>query len=482
MDGMRAWTLAFGFLLLAASLSAQEILVFRGHSDGRFETPVGDEGMLVSGTGSRFFRWGEETRRRQGINQLEFRGMDFVARPGEPFPIGQLTYFNGDTRPGTNAKGLTLRIRLTFDNGATATFPLSLNLISTPNRRTHYENADIVEILNKAGDNVVRVSGQDYTLRLTFGETTQEGYSIVNRFHVFEGFSAQAQIHAELLAYEAPPIELPEPPAPELPRKVDDYAPLEGKRLDEALPEQVEFPDVHLQPEPQEPPEPEPQWGVPPYEEPPAHGAPQGLESAVVTAQFQDAPSVSRLMSPENPSPEEGLEQVFLGRTSTKVAGAPSRLNAFATCEAPHDPAPGALELLEPEMAYDDTAMANEASSALEGVLESDLGPEEALAFEEGEVVVLETESVTEDSSAGKLLVGVLSTYLPTGEVRVDRAVNVRFFGQVGFTYQVQVSLDEVHWEDYGPAIEGQGEEVSFYQRIEDTRIHRYRVKAQAQR
>lgn len=207
---MKPCTLATLLALICASLlvnaaePANADITYLGKSSGVFTNPQGDAGMVSSGLFTDQFTWGEESNMRQGINRLAFSGIGFIAKPESPFTVGTLSYYNGDTRTSTNADKVELKITLAFENGTKSSFPVSLNLVSTPNKRTHYENADIVEIINLKTQSILKIEGKPYTITLTFGETSEDGYSMINRFHVFEGFEAQAKIRAELTPYTPP--------------------------------------------------------------------------------------------------------------------------------------------------------------------------------------------------------------------------------------------------------------------------------------
>ena len=187
------------YTLLAANVTdnTHKLMSFLGKSRGEFVDPTGEDNMETSGLGTEDFRWGKKNRLSEP-NRVKFKGMAFITHYDELFVVGTLVYANYDTITGTNATTIDLKIILEFDNGSRVDFLVPIELISTPNGRSHKENADILRIYRNKFNNRFELNGKAYMMELSFGEATSEGFTDVDQFHVFEGFAAAAPLLARI--------------------------------------------------------------------------------------------------------------------------------------------------------------------------------------------------------------------------------------------------------------------------------------------
>jgi len=181
----------------SATEDDEEVISFLGKSTGQFINPTGQRYMDTTGTGTDDFTWGKKSRLGNS-NRVKYKGAGFVTHIDEVFIVGSLVYANGDTLKGTNATTVDLNIILKFEDGSIVPFPVPMELISTPNGRSHHENADILRIYSNKYNNLFNLNGQTYMLELSFGEATSDGFTSVDQFHVFEGFAASAELLARI--------------------------------------------------------------------------------------------------------------------------------------------------------------------------------------------------------------------------------------------------------------------------------------------
>lgn len=560
---------ALGCLFAQGQDAPEDINLF-GKAKGQFVNPHGDAGMTVTGTGSAYFTWGEETSLRQGINSLTFTGSGFLANPGQPFNVGKLDYYNGDTRRGTNADQVTLQVSLQFEDGASTRFELPFQLVSTPNSGSHHDNADIVQISMPPDETIIRIAGKPYALRVTFGESTQKGFSRVDRFHVFEGFSAQADLRVELIPPSPATLSrIKQESEKESTRSPSDSGTARYSRPDNSqqsnqtnapsdpnrtqartfgIPSRYEQmmnpqadsqqsadsrPDAASSQTPQ-PSTNRPRTGKLEALDQPSSAQPDPSDSSSsgtsrlsfstpaprIEEQPDNPVSTSRLFDPANTSTGRKSPALRESMTPSSLAAAPTRLAYEPTVSAPTgENAPGLSqrpETPEKELASEapsqSTEPANNETITPRPIRQQTLAPEEAsppaaapkteltpqasttpshakqkapteastsrtvVTPTRPSLVVVEekepgsTPSVTSQAADGEV------TYLSGKEFRIRRAVNIEFFAKKGYSYQVQVSIDDDQWVDFGPKINGAGEQASFYHPVGDTQIKRYRV------
>lgn len=471
---------------LAADSGADDTII--GRSQGVFIQPLGDPAMIRNGVGTSQFSWGEETNLRQGVNQLNFIASSFFAKLETPFSVGKIDYYNGDTRIGTNAESVSLVIKLSFEDGSTTDLPISLNLISTPNRGSHYDNADIVEIENPAGV-VIKINNDHYQVRLSFGETTEQGFSKINRFHVFEGFAAQAELKAELHPYTGPPIEIKELADSNASRpygsKTSEPKPLFS--TDASLPE---FP-IETTPKASA-----------------AEAAPERISS--IPKRYLDLMEANRTENTQEETSKTanaGLDNASLPSTLTDETS--SNEPTSDSQSAANSDSPNPIQLNRTQTTSDNNRSlisedipktnlpsgklsdytlptdisSDSASSPIENasISQQEQASVETLASPSSDIASY-TPEPTSTTSRGKLA-GLDSprqgqpSYLAPSGFSATRAVQFRFPSEVGLTYQVQQSTDDIIWENVGAPISGTGSVIETFHAIKDSRIMRYRVE-----
>ncbi len=185
---------------------------FSGRSAGVFDNPVGSEGMITGGEGTDTFVWGEPPPGADP-NRFHFTGLDFEVGTGIATTIGEFEYFNGSVRTGTAADTLDLMLLLEFPGAAFRSFRFPLAILSTPNSSDSEASADIVQLLEPNSERRVEVDGREFTLALSFSNSSDGGFTAVDRFFVFEDAVATADLQATLTEL------LPEP-KPDLALKI----------------------------------------------------------------------------------------------------------------------------------------------------------------------------------------------------------------------------------------------------------------------
>jgi len=194
---------------------------FLGKSRGEFVDPTGEAQMTTTGLGTDDFTWGKKSSLSEA-NRVKFKGTEFTTHYDEVFIVGNIVYGNRDTKIGTNATTVDLKIILKFENGSRVDFLVPMELISTPNNSSLQKNADILRIYRNKYNNRFELAGKAYMMELSFGEATSDGFTSVDQFHVYEGFAASAQLLARIKEHHEGashllthrPGDVPEPPPP----------------------------------------------------------------------------------------------------------------------------------------------------------------------------------------------------------------------------------------------------------------------------
>ncbi|MFT5465418.1 MAG: prepilin-type N-terminal cleavage/methylation domain-containing protein [Verrucomicrobiales bacterium] len=180
-----------------------------GDVTGRFQNPLGPTGMvqsIVNGEQADFW-WGE-TRYLYNWswhdlgpqNHLGFSGQSFSdVNPGDSILVGTLNYYNGSILDGSevNQVDLVIDVQITTPISVAFTVPYTLELLNTVNNAADpIGSADTVQI--QSGSRVTEriVEGVRYQIELTFGNSTANGFTSVDQFHVLEGASASAELRA----------------------------------------------------------------------------------------------------------------------------------------------------------------------------------------------------------------------------------------------------------------------------------------------
>lgn len=191
-----AWSRVRGYLLTITMVLITGIpsysTTIEGTSSGIFVNPAGPAGMIAVGTGTDTFAWGIGEQ-----SYLDFSGSTIRTEFDTIFSFGTLSYYNGSIVPNTHADSVDLSINLNLISpaGINQDFSYNLSLINTPNTGDPYASADYVTFPSIFPASTFSYNGTDYTLGfIGFGEITNNGFSMVNEFHVMEGCSANAQL------------------------------------------------------------------------------------------------------------------------------------------------------------------------------------------------------------------------------------------------------------------------------------------------
>ena len=207
--------LPFGVALLAVdSVSAGPVTTFTGSTTGVFSDPSGG---VVTGVGTNSFTWGVGDPSR-----LHFTGTPFTvttstgyllgsaSQANRPFVgLGTLDYHNGEISAGTQADAVRLdtSVRLTLPvEAGPAIIPSQLFLINTPNTDgaghplPPDQAADIVFLPQTLPPvTLTTVGGAPITvLPSGFGNILGPGFSQADKFFVYEGGSASADLIGQI--------------------------------------------------------------------------------------------------------------------------------------------------------------------------------------------------------------------------------------------------------------------------------------------
>ena len=172
-----------------------------GQVSGVFVNPVGPPAMLTFGVGTSNFSYGKDFGDGRP-SSLRFAGGGFEGAFETFFTLGSLTYFNGAIGMGTEATNVDLNLTLSFEAplGIKHTFSYALQLITTLNTSDPWESADYVIIANDIPATSFFVGDLEYTLQLLFGQSTAQGVTTIQQFHVLEQGTASAQLIGRITA------------------------------------------------------------------------------------------------------------------------------------------------------------------------------------------------------------------------------------------------------------------------------------------
>lgn len=186
-----------------------EAAVVTGAAEGSFSNPVGEKDMvsnLNNGGSSNYFEWGLDTAPGHMKSWLDFSAADFHSvAAGERFQIGTLDYYNGTIAGGTAADHITFTANLNFDmNGVNAStaFDFDFDLINVPNRNDPndpWADADYVQLADPMASQTITFQGIEFLFQLEFGETSANGISHFDEFHVLEGHSSSTKLYGTLI-------------------------------------------------------------------------------------------------------------------------------------------------------------------------------------------------------------------------------------------------------------------------------------------
>lgn len=192
-----------------------------GASVGSFSAPTGSTTMLTNlssaGAASSYFEWGrdyliegesmnKEEEARLKASHMSFTGTSFTAAiNGDPFQIGNLSYYNGTIVSGTAADAIRFSTNVSLNlNGytASANFNFDFNLINTVNKldpNDPWADADYVQLRRSIASETLNFNGVLFQLQLEFGETTSSGFASFNEFYILEGANATTKVYGTLV-------------------------------------------------------------------------------------------------------------------------------------------------------------------------------------------------------------------------------------------------------------------------------------------
>jgi prepilin-type N-terminal cleavage/methylation domain-containing protein len=194
-----------------------------GGAVGSFSNPTGEEFMVTnigSSGSSDYFEWGRDTWTNDeawsfgdpslapvlSSSWLNYTSTAFNnVKAGQRFQIGTLDYFNGTIVGGSAAEKITFTANLDFKmNGVNASTSLDfdfelVNVINMLDPNDPWADADFVRLSNPIANQTLTFRGIDFRFQLEFGETTSNGISLFDEFHVLEGRSATTRLYGTLV-------------------------------------------------------------------------------------------------------------------------------------------------------------------------------------------------------------------------------------------------------------------------------------------
>ena len=202
-----------------------------GDLTGNFSDPAGQikmETNLAGGFQNNYFEWGRDYFDQADIDYffggdaalaaadaaanplskswLDFDSINFNAvTTGERFQIGNLSYYNGSIVADTGAESVNLGLDLNFDiSGVTAatTLDFNLELINVPNYEDPndpWRDADYVKLANPIASETLIFNDIEFQFQIEFGETTADGISYFDEFHVLEAKDASTKVYGTLI-------------------------------------------------------------------------------------------------------------------------------------------------------------------------------------------------------------------------------------------------------------------------------------------
>ncbi len=178
-----------------------------GFAGGLFSHPTGDANIntnLIGSQTSSYFQWGTRYSSSTTANHADFEGSIFDGvGVGDRFLLGSMEYRNGTTYLGTNATAVDFSIDIAFMGGAvTKTFDYSFGLFSTPNNTgSAYGDADYFRLTDIQSSATVSIFGVDYRLDLAFGQTSNNGFSTIDEFHIFENSTGYGELWGTIVRF-----------------------------------------------------------------------------------------------------------------------------------------------------------------------------------------------------------------------------------------------------------------------------------------
>ena len=194
-----------------------------GGAVGSFSNPTGEESMVTnigSSGSSDYFEWGRDTWTNDEARSfgdpsrapvLSSSWLNYTStafnnvKAGQRFQIGTLDYYNGTIAGGSGAEKITFTANLDFKmNGVNASTELDfnfelVNVVNALNPNDPWADADFVKLSNPIASEIITFRGIDFRFQLEFGETSSNGISLFDEFHVLEGRSATTRLYGTLI-------------------------------------------------------------------------------------------------------------------------------------------------------------------------------------------------------------------------------------------------------------------------------------------
>jgi hypothetical protein len=176
----------FGGPLTPESTSVWAVSSEEGGTNNRIEWGQGNEGVL---------------RNPSQSNYIQFDGAEFTATTEESFPLGTLSYRNGNVYPWSAFDGdFTFDLALVADETATTlqTVEFDFNILNTPNNTGDpVLDGDRLRFSASNPTQAFTFKGIDYQLELV-GFSDDGGQTIISEFNAPEQTTAQATLYAKM--------------------------------------------------------------------------------------------------------------------------------------------------------------------------------------------------------------------------------------------------------------------------------------------
>ena len=215
----------FSMIATANIATSAAAFSFEGETSGSFGLPEIDpnqdpnptfsvESLAPGNTRFTLGQPGEDSR----PNHLAFTAASFTATENEPFSVGEIAFFNGQTFDGTNVSGVPLNIELSLDSVSQSPyqfqyqFEFDLTLNNTDN---YDDDADFVAIEDETQTYSFDFEQTSYELAfLGFSQNNGETYNQPLRALEDQTVSSTLFAQIKLAAIDAannPATDIPEP-------------------------------------------------------------------------------------------------------------------------------------------------------------------------------------------------------------------------------------------------------------------------------
>ncbi len=185
-------------------------IALSGSASGSFHSPTGHNSMvtnLAGGGSSSHFEWGKAPSSNFSASTLDFNGTGFSdVASGERFQIGGLDYYNGTVLEKTGADTVDLSIGLSVDingNNYNPYFDFSFDLINSINLgdpQNLWPDADYVRVNDARSSRTLVVDGYEFEFRIELSDSTSNGFSYFDEFHVLENKDASVNVYGTFVS------------------------------------------------------------------------------------------------------------------------------------------------------------------------------------------------------------------------------------------------------------------------------------------